>query len=79
MAIFCRQHTKPTANELAFCQALLNNENPSFAISKEENDDVVKIRKKGFYLPPDDFVYGFKHPKHDGITGVAAGKYSIDS
>jgi hypothetical protein len=40
---------------------------------------MMKRRKKGFRLPPDDFVYGLKHPKQDGITGVAAGKYPINS
>ncbi|CAF4612848.1 unnamed protein product [Rotaria sp. Silwood1] len=74
MAIFCRQHTKPTSNERTFCQALLNNENPIW-----DDNDICKIRKRGFYLPPDNFVYGLKHPKQNGITGVAAGKYSIDS
>ncbi|CAF4462626.1 unnamed protein product, partial [Rotaria sp. Silwood2] len=41
--------------------------------------DMGKIRKRGFHLPPDNFVYGLKHPKQNGITGVAAGKYPINS
>ena len=35
-------------------------------------------RKRGFRLPPDDFVYGLKHPKQDNTTGVAAGRYSLN-
>jgi hypothetical protein len=47
-------------------------------ISKDDND-LIKKRKRGFRLPPDDFVYGLKHPKQNGITGIAAGKYPSDS
>ncbi|UJR26878.1 hypothetical protein I4U23_008189 [Adineta vaga] len=32
----------------------------------------MKKRKKCCYLPPDNYVYGLKHPKTNGITGVAA-------
>jgi hypothetical protein len=71
MTIFCRQHRRSSANERAFCQALLNDEHPIWV------EDVTKSRKRGFRLPPDDFVYGLKHPKQDGITGVAAGRYSM--
>jgi hypothetical protein len=46
------------------------------SISKNDNN-VAKLRKRGCRLPPDDFVYGLKHPKQNGITGVAAGKYPI--
>ncbi|CAF1132590.1 unnamed protein product [Rotaria sordida] len=62
MAIFCRQHTKPISNERAFCQALLNNENPIW-----DDNDMEKIHKRGFRLPPDNFVYGIKHPKQNAL------------
>lgn len=45
---------------------------------KEEDNNLIKKRKNGLYLPPDDFVYGIKHPKQTNITGVAAGKYPIN-
>ena len=38
------------------------------------HDGLNQRRKVGFRLPPADFVYGLKHPKPDGISGVAAGK-----
>jgi len=89
MAAFCRYQAKTTPNEREFCRALLNNENPIWvsislslvlffnsSISKNDNN-IAKLRKRGCRLPPDDFVYGLKHPKQNGITGVAAGKYPI--
>ena len=44
-------------------------------ILKDTDDNVFKRRKRGFRLPPDDFVYGLKHPQQHGSTGVAAGEY----
>ena len=40
---------------------------------------MFKRRKRGFHLPPDDFIYGLKHPKQDGITGVAAGENEMNA
>ncbi|CAF3095723.1 unnamed protein product [Rotaria socialis] len=40
---------------------------------------MCKARKRGYRLPPENYVYGIKHPQQNGITGVAAGKYPIDS
>ncbi|CAF1573156.1 unnamed protein product [Adineta ricciae] len=33
---------------------------------------MTKVHRKFYCLPSDDFVYGIKHPKYDGLTGVAA-------
>lgn len=88
MPIRCRQRANSTADERAFCQALLNNECPVWVsvhlppksphpyISKDDVD-VFDRHKRGFRLPPDDFVYGLKHPQQNGITGVAAGRYPM--
>ncbi|CAF1155210.1 unnamed protein product [Rotaria magnacalcarata] len=66
MTLFCRQHKKSTSNERAFCQALLNNEYPIL------DYDMCKTRKRCYRLPPENYVYGIKHPQQNGITGVAA-------
>lgn len=90
MARFCQQFIDPTIDEVAYCQALLNN-NCLFWVSMnlvlwfvywkilKDDENVFKRRKRGFHLPPDDFVYGLKHPKQDGITGVAAGQNEMNT